>query len=282
MSWSAGFASMTMNDPRDASLQTQPGVQSSPVELSREPHLVRAFVELADTLVGDFDVVDFLHLLATRSVELLDVAEAGLLLAGPEGTLHVMASSSERTRLLELFQLQNMEGPCLECYRSGTAVVSEDLDADLGRWPIFAPEARASGFASVHALPLRHRDEVIGALNLFRAVTGALSDADAGLGQALADVATIGILQERAVSGGQVSVEQLQAALNSRIIIEQAKGVLAEQAGVDMAEAFDRLRRYARDHNQRLSRVAEDFIEGKLSEAGLAAGPERGRSGQAR
>ena len=246
----------------------------SSVELSRESHLIRAFVELADTLVSEFDVVDFLHLLATRSVELLDVAEAGLLLAGPEGTLHVMASSSERTRLLELFQLQNMEGPCLDCYRSGAAVVSENLEGDQDRWPIFAPEARATGFASVHALPLRHRDEVIGALNLFRVVTGSLSDADAGLGQALADVATISLLQERAVSGSQLSVGQLQVALNSRIIIEQSKGMLAEQADVDMAEAFDSLRRYARDHNQRLSRVAEDFIEGKLSSAELAAGSE--------
>lgn len=235
--------------------------------------MVRTFVELADTLVSDFDVVDFLHVLATSCVELLDVAEAGLVLADAEGRLHVMTSSSERTRLLELFELQNEEGPCLDCYRSGAAVVSEDLGADEHRWPVFAPEARAAGFASVHALPLRLRNEIVGALNLFRALTGCLSDADADLGQALADVATIGILQERAVREGHVAVEQLQGALNSRIVIEQAKGVLSERLRVDMDEAFVRLRRYARSHSQRLSRVARDVVDGLLDVRVLS--PER-------
>jgi hypothetical protein len=234
------------------------------MEPSREARLVHTFVELADTLVGDFDVVDFLHLLAIRCVELLDVAEAGLLLADPGGKLHVMTSSSERTRLLELFQLQNEEGPCLECYHSGAEVVSEDLGADQDRWPVFAPEARAAGFASVHALPLRLRDEVVGALNLFRVLIGNLNEADAGVAQALADVATIGILQERAVREGHVTVDQLQTALNSRIVIEQAKGMLAEKAGIDMPQAFARLRSYARDHSQRLSDVAQTVIDGTL------------------
>jgi transcriptional regulator with GAF, ATPase, and Fis domain len=241
------------------------------MERSREAHLVQTFVELADTLVGDFDVVDFLHLLATRCVELLDAAEAGLLLVDLEGNLNVMTSSSERTRLLELFQLQNEEGPCLDCYHSGAPVVSKDLDADQARWPIFAPEARATGFASVHAFPLRLRHEVVGALNLFRALTGDLSEADAAVAQALADVATIGILQERAVREGHVTVEQLQTALNSRIVIEQAKGMLAEKAGIDMAEAFTRLRRYARDHSQRLGEVAQALIDGSLEADRLSA-----------
>ena len=236
----------------------------SAVEHSRQARLAQTFVELADTLVGDFDVVDFLHLLAIRCVELLDVAEAGLLLADLEGNLHVMTSSSERTRLLELFQLQNEEGPCLDCYHSRTAVVSGDLEADERQWPVFAPEARAAGFSSVHALPLRLRDEIVGALNLFRAAPGRLSEADAVVAQALADVATIGILQERAVREGHVTVDQLQTALNSRIVIEQAKGMLAEKLGIDMPQAFARLRSYARDHSQRLSDVAQTVIDGTL------------------
>ena len=237
----------------------------------RETQLVRTFVELADTLVNDFDVVDFLHLLTRRATEILDAAEAGLLMADPGGRLHVMASSSERTRSLELFQLQNEEGPCLDCYRSGTPLIVEDLNAETGRWPRFVPEARAIGFASVHALPMRLRDEVIGVLNLFGADPGRLSDADVTAGQAMADVATIGILQQRAIHQSHVTVDQLQGALTSRIITEQAKGILAERSGIALDEAFERLRHYARQHNRRLGEIARELIDGTLEAEALVA-----------
>ena len=247
---------------------------------TRESRLAQAFVELADTLVNDFDVVDFLHVLTRRATELLDAAEAGLLLADPGGTLHVMASSSEATGALELFQLQNEEGPCLECYRSGTPLIVEDLDTEAGRWPRFVPEALSTGFASVHALPMRLRQEIIGVLNLFGARPGRLSDADVTAGQAMADIATIGILQQRAIHQAHVTVDQLQGALTSRIIIEQAKGTLAERSGIAMDAAFEGLRSYARHHNRRLGDIAQELIDGTLeAEVLLAIQPGGSASG---
>jgi hypothetical protein len=106
-----------------------------------------------DTLVTGFDVVEFLHRLTERSVEVLDVSAAGLMLSDQRGSLRVVASSDERTRLLELFELQNEEGPCLDCSLSGEPVLNHALDANGGRWPLFGPEARAPGFHSAHALP---------------------------------------------------------------------------------------------------------------------------------
>lgn len=226
--------------------------------------LARALVELADTLVADFDVVDFLHTLALRCTELLDAAEAGLMLADPRGGLRVVASSSERARLLELFEIQNEQGPCLDCFRSGGLVVVEDLDRDPDRWPLFTPEARTAGFRSVYALALRCQNQVIGALNLFRTSPGALPEDDLIAAQAMADVATIGILQQRAVQEARVLAEQLQSALNSRVVIEQAKGVLAERAQVNLDDAFGILRTHARNHNARLREVAEAVIAGAL------------------
>lgn len=227
---------------------------------TREERLVQTFVELADTLVDDFDVIEFLQMLTRRATELLDVTEAGLLLADPVGTLQLMASSSERTRALELFQLQNEQGPCLDCYRTGEPVIAEDLAAERARWPRFVPEARKDDFASVHALPLRLRQEVIGVLGLFGGTPGRLSEADLTAGQGMAHIATIGLLSQRALGESQASSDQLQHALDSRVIIEQAKGVLAERGGIDMDEAFQKLRHYARSHNQRLSDVAQDVI----------------------
>jgi len=232
---------------------------------SGEARLVQTFVELADTLVNDFDVVDFLHLLVRRALEGLDAAEAGILLADPGGTLHLMASSSERTRSLELFQLQNEEGPCLDAFHSGQPVTIENLGTEEGRWPRFVPAALAAGFASVHAVPMRLRDERIGVLNVFGAHPGTLSDEQALVSRAMADIATIGILQQRAIHQAQVTVEQLEVALTSRIMIEQAKGVLAERAGLAMEEAFERLRTYARRNSLRLSDVAQALLDGKLT-----------------
>ena len=231
---------------------------------AREQRVVESFVELADTLVDDFDVLDLLHTLVERCVELLDIAESGLLLADQAGNLQVMAASNERTHLLELFQIQGEQGPCLDSYRQGEPVTSDDLDADRERWPDFVPKALDAGFHAVHALPMRLRGDVIGALNLFGTEVGALPPADATLGQAMADIATIGIIQERSVQDAQHTAAQLQHALDSRVIIEQAKGMLAEHGELSMAEAFERLRHHARDHNLRLSDVARDVVDGGI------------------
>jgi transcriptional regulator with GAF, ATPase, and Fis domain len=220
------------------------------------------FVELTDTMVAGFDVIDFLHLLTDRSVLLLDVSAAGLLLADPRGELRVVAASNEAARLLELFQLQNDQGPCLDCYRSGQPVQAPELAAQAGRWPRFAPAALQAGFAAVQALPMRLREQVIGALNLFRAEPGAFDPADVRVGQALADVATISLLHERSMRHSDALNEQLQTALNSRVVIEQAKGKLAERLGLDMDQAFNLLRDYARNRNLRLSDLAQAFIDG--------------------
>ena len=230
---------------------------------------VSTLVELADTLVADFDVVEQLSLLADRCVEVLDLAAAGLLVAGPDGDLRVMASSSEAMPVLELFELQAEEGPCLDCYRSGKAVVNQDLATVNGCWPRFAPKALAAGFGSVHALPMRLRGSILGALNLFHAGTGEMHEADIGAAQALADIATIAILQQRAALEAQVVNQLRQHALNSRIVIEQAKGVVAEREGLDIEQALTALRNHARDHNLRLVVLAEDVIGGHLVPSAL-------------
>jgi transcriptional regulator with GAF, ATPase, and Fis domain len=224
--------------------------------------LSETFVELTDTMVVDFDMIDFLQMLTDRSVKLLDVSAAGLLLADPRGELRVVAASSEAARLLELFQIQNDQGPCLDCFRTGQPVTAADLDSEAERWPRFAPAARRAGFAAVQALPMRLRDQVIGALNLFRTSPGTFDLADIRVGQALADVATISLLHERSLRHSDTLNEQLQAALNSRVVIEQAKGKLAERLGLDMGQAFALLRDYARNHNLRLSDLAQAVIDG--------------------
>jgi GAF domain-containing protein len=229
--------------------------------MQREATLARTFVELVDTLVEDFDVVEVLTVLANRCVEVLNVGAAGLMVVAPEGDLRVMASSSEAMRVLELFELQSEEGPCLDCYRSGQAVVNQDLATINGRWPRFAAEAMAAGFHSVHALPMRLRGSVIGALNLFHVEVGEMRQADVDAAQALTDVATIAILQHRAAHDAQVLNEQLNNALNSRVVIEQAKGVVAERRSLDMDKAFEALRHHARNHNLRLADVAQGVVD---------------------
>ena len=241
--------------------------------MPREAMLARTFVELADTLVADFDVVELLTLLADRCVDVLDVDAAGLMLVAPDGDLRVMASSSEAMRVLELFELQTKEGPCLDCYRTGQPVVNQDLATVDGRWPRFAAEALAAGFHSVHALPMRLRGTVIGALNLFHIEPGEMRQTDIESAQALADVATIAILQHRATLEAQVLNEQLNHALNSRIVIEQAKGMVAEREGLNMEQAFATLRNHARNHNLRLADVARDVIAGNLAAAALDRPP---------
>ena len=246
--------------------------------MPREATLARTLVGLADTLVAEFDVVELLTRLTDGCVDVLDVGAAGIMLMSPEGDLRVMASSSEAMRVLELFELQSQEGPCLDCHRTGQPVVNQDLATIDGRWPRFAVEALAAGFRSVHAIPMRLRGTVIGALNLFHLEAGQMRQADIDAAQALADVATIAILQHRAVVEAQVVNEQLQHALNSRIVIEQAKGMVAEHAGLDMEKAFAALRNHARNHNARLADVANDLIRGALSPTALDSPPPPVRS----
>jgi GAF domain-containing protein len=233
--------------------------------MAREALLARTFVELADTLVDDFDVVELLVLVADRCVEVLDVAAAGIMLASPGGDLRVMASSSEAMRLLELFELQAQEGPCLDCYRTAAAVENQDLATADDRWPRFAAEARDAGFGSVQALPMRLRGSIIGALNLFHVEPGDMSQADVDAAQSFADIATIAILQHRAVDEAQLVNEQLQHALNSRITIEQAKGMVSERLSLNMEQAFTALRNHARNRNLRLVDVASDVTNGSLA-----------------
>ena len=241
--------------------------------MTREGLLARTFVELADTLVDDFDVVDLLTLLADRCVKVLDVSAAGIMLAAPDGELRVMASSSEAMRVLELFEVQAQEGPCLDCHRTGAPVVNQDLASQNGRWPRFTAEALEAGFRSAHALPLHLRGSVIGALNLFRSDAGELGAADVELAQAFADVATIAILQHRAAMEAQVLNQQLTRALNSRVLLEQAKGMVAERLNLDMERSFAVLRNHARNHNLRLHDVAQSVIDGTLAAADLDVPP---------
>jgi GAF domain-containing protein len=241
--------------------------------MSREALLTATFVELADTLVDDFDVVDLFTNLTTRCVEVFDVDAAGLMLASANGSLRVVASSSTAMQVLEMFEIQADEGPCPDCYRAGAPVVARQLRASTEKWPTFAPEAAAAGFQSVIALPLRLRGTTLGALNLFRQSEGDLPADDLAAAQALADMATIGLLNRRAAEDASLLNRQLSAALDSRVLIEQAKGMIAERSGTSMDESFERLRQHARRNNRRLADVAKDLVDGVLTP--LALGPPR-------
>ncbi len=232
--------------------------------MTREQDVVRSLVDLADTLVADYDVVDLLTGLTDRCVNVLSASAAGVMLASSTGELRLVASSSEAMRVVELFELQAKEGPCLDAFRTGERVEHEHLQAGVGRWPHFATVAADAGFHSAFALPLRLRETTIGALNLVRIEESPMIEADVVVAQAFADLATISVLQQQATIETQRINEQLSHALTSRIIIEQAKGVVFERAGIDMAEAFARLRSYARSHNLHLTAVAQAAIDGTL------------------
>ena len=237
--------------------------------MSRESVLARTMVELADNLVDDFDIVDVLTVLSDRCVEVLDAAAAGIMLGGPDGQLQLMTSSNDAIRVVELFELQSAEGPCWDCFYSGRPVVNQDLTTARERWPRFAPVAVAAGFLGADAIPMRLRGNVIGALNLFRTERGSLSDDDVTVAQALADIATIAILQNRtSIMAAEVNA-QLSAALTSRIVIEQAKGVIAERRQVSVDTAFALLRRHARDRNLRLAELARATVDGSLDVTSL-------------
>lgn len=231
----------------------------------RERQVTEAFVSLASSLANGFDVVELLTGLTEDCVQLLDVASVGLLLADGLGDLHVLAASSEATRELEVFQLQRDQGPCRDCYHTGVPVSVPDLAAETDCWPLFAPRALQAGFASVHAVPMRLRETTLGALNLFGTSVGALRNEDLALAQALADVASVALVQDRAMTDRAAVVEQLQLALSSRVVLEQAKGVVAYVGELDMSQAFSALRRYARNHNERLTAVAEAIVNRTLA-----------------
>lgn len=232
---------------------------------TRESQLLDTFVTLADTLVVGFDTIDLLQMLVERSVELFDATDAGIMLANASGELEVIASTSERSRLIGLLQLGAGQGPCVEAYDTGRAVSVVDTSQIQDRWPIFAERSVESGYAAVDAVPLRLRDTSLGSLNLFRETPGALDQADVDAVQALADVATISILQERIVRQTDIARDQLQRALDSRVVIEQAKGVIAFTHDVDMDEAFKLIRAHARTNRRRLSDVALAIVDRSLS-----------------
>jgi GAF domain-containing protein len=237
--------------------------------MARESLLVTTLVELADNLVDNFDVIDVLTVLSDRCVNAIDVDAAGVMLASPGGELQFVASSSESMRVLELFQIQADEGPCVDCFKGGGAIVNQALKEPDTRWPRFTPRAIAQGFRSVHCLPMRLRGRTIGALNLFRTEQGLLDADDVIVAQGMADVATIAILQHRSSLDARLLNDQLSNALNSRIIIEQAKGKVSQSTNCDMDQAFSRLRAHARNHNLGLTDVARSIVDGALDGARL-------------
>jgi GAF domain-containing protein len=229
--------------------------------MNRESFLIATLVELADNLVDDYDVIDILTVLTLRSVQAVDVDAAGVMLASPTGELQFVASSSESMKVLELFQIQANEGPCVDCFRNGLPITNQALSETDGRWPLFTPRAIAQGFRAVHCLPMRLRGRTIGALNLFRAHDGSLTDDDVAVAQGLADVATIAILQHEVTLDANTLNAQLSNALNSRIIIEQAKGMVSQATNCDMDHAFNRLRTHARNHNEGLTGLATRVVD---------------------
>ncbi len=226
-------------------------------EMSREQRISAAFVAVADTLVADYDLIDLLHTLVDVCADVLDVSAAGLVLADDDGDLQLLASTSEQADLVEIMQLAAGAGPCVDAFRTGVVVDIADIAESGEQWPEFKAAALGQGFRAVHATPMRLRGQVLGAMNLFSTTPGNLNAADAGVAQALADVATIGILQERSIRETGIVAEQLQWALESRVIIEQAKGVLAALDGTGVDAAFRKLRDYARNNNLTLRSVAE-------------------------
>ena len=270
--WKGGCGSMSENGGRRPVWPADSGPGGRGDDVAREAVLAQAFVRLADTLARDFDVVDFLHGLSEDSVEILRAEAAGVMLADPRGGLRLIASSDERMRLLELFQIQGAQGPCLDAFSTGRAVQASAAGS-RARWPVFAPQASRAGFQVMCAVPLRVRTEVIGALNLFRGSDEPFTGAEMAIAQAMAEMAAIGLIQERAVREGNLLAAQLQAALNSRVIIEQAKGMTAEYLTTTVDDAFTRLRSYAHYHNRKLSEVASDVVDRRIPSAALGRPP---------
>jgi len=228
--------------------------------MNRESLLIATLVELADKLVDDYDVIDVLTVLSHRCVEAVDVDAAGVMLASPNGELQFIASSSESMKNLEIFQIHASDGPCVDCIRNGLAVTSEALSETDGRWPMFAPRAITQGLHAVHCLPMRLRGRTIGALNLFRTQEGSLSDDDVVVARGLADVATIAILQHQTTFDASTSNTQLSNAINSRVIIEQAVGMIRQATNCEKDFAFNRLRAHALNHHEGLTVIAKRIV----------------------
>jgi GAF domain-containing protein len=226
--------------------------------------VTETFVVLADTLADPFDVIDLLHELTHRCVELLDVQGAGLMLADPGASLRVPASAGQGARLLELFQLEHDEGPCLDAYRSGRQVTESDFRTSGQRWPRFSPRAVEAGYLSVQSLPLRLHGDVLGAMNLFGVRPQPLTPDQLGLAQAFADITAISIVQDRLTRDRAVLNEQLVHALTSRVAIERATGIVAGRLTMDVEQAFTLLRSVCRRHNRRLSALSEDIVTGAV------------------
>jgi len=235
--------------------------------MSEVARIAKVFVELADTLVENFDVVDFLQTLTDRCVELLGTDASGLMLSDQRGGLQVMTATLERARMLELFELQIAEGPCLDCFTTGEPIINVDLTRPdtSDKWPTFTRAAIEAGFGATHALPMRLRGQVIGALNLFNDKPLQLSNSDLTVAQAMADVATIGLLHQRNTHEQTILSEQLQSALHSRVLIEQAKGALAAHTKLDVNQAFHKMRAYARGNNLTLTDVAAAIMDQTMS-----------------
>ena len=229
-----------------------------------ETSLIHTVVELADSLVEGFDVIDLFTTLSNRCAEAFECEAAGVLLLSTSGELEYLASSNESMEMMEMFQIQSHEGPCIECFETGKPVINRSLSASVEMWPNFAPKAVSLGFNSVHCFPLRLRGRIMGALNLFRTTDGVLAPDEAVLAQGLADIATIAILQQRTIEDANILNVQLNYALNSRIIIEQAKGMISQSLGCDMLTAFDLLRNHSRNHNRQLTDLARAIVEGEI------------------
>ncbi len=228
---------------------------------SREGRLVTTFVTLADTIVASYDVVELLQRLVEACAETLDVADAGILLAEPDGTLSVVASTGERGHLADVLKA---DGPCVEAFVTATVIDVENIETAAGSWPRFAGGSHALGFRSVVAIPMTLRGMVIGTLNLFRSEPGAFGELDRAAARGLAEVATIGILHERTLRESTIAREQLQHALDSRVVIEQAKGVISQLNDLDMDAAFALLRRFSRSNNLSVRDVATRVVNREL------------------
>jgi GAF domain-containing protein len=230
--------------------------------MDRETELTAAFVKLADTLVDDFDIIEFLERVVQRCARLLGADAVGVLLTDASGELALAAASSKQMQAVELFQVQQSQGPCWDAYQSGEQVIADNLAHERHRWPKMAPRALELGLVAVHAFPMRLREKRIGALNLFSSHTGPLTETDIRVAQAMADIATIGIIHARQAQAAEQVSTQLQYALDARVVVEQAKGVLAAQHNMSPADAFELMRDYARPRQLRIREVAQAVLDG--------------------
>lgn len=229
--------------------------------VSRERKVSELYVRLSDTLVSGYDVSEFLQMLVEGCKDVLEVDVVGVLLEKRDGELSVSAASDEEMRTLEALELQTRGGPCFDAYTQQQQVVVEDLEACRDRWPQFVEKALDLGFRCGHAFPLRRREDTLGALDMYKEAPAPFTEDDVHLAQSLADIATIAIVNQRTVRDAEILAEQLQTALHSRVLIEQAKGVLAGREGISPEEAFDRIRRHCRNSHETMRDVSRQVVD---------------------